>query len=175
VYHRPLGLPWSLDLVPFSLSLFLLGFLLAPVRSLWSSRHPGLIVAVASLVLALLVAYGASLDLNYRRMSPPWAAVLGSASGIALVIALSTLITRIPVLARVFAYLGSASLALLLFHSPIQRRVLEFLAPHLEGRLLVMALGTGLTVAIICLVDICILRRVPALGWICYPRWSRKP
>ena len=171
-YSRPLGLPWSLDLVPFALGTFLLGFLLARARILWSPRRPVLLVASASLILALLAASGVSLDLNYRRMTDPLAAILGAASGIVLVITLSALVARRPALARVFAYLGSASLALLLFHGPVQRRVVEHLAAGLEQPLVVVVLGTGLSVAIVCLADVCILRRMPAFGWICYPRRS---
>jgi len=172
---RPLGLPWSLDLVPIALGVFIAGMLSARSRLLWQPRHPFFLMAVAVMILALLVGNDVSLDLNYRRATDPGAAVVGIVSGIALVIGVSELIVRSQWLARVFAHLGSASLVVLIFHGPLQRRVLEWLAQWIALKPMLVILGTGLTVAIICAADLLVLRRVPALSWVYYPQHNLQP
>jgi fucose 4-O-acetylase-like acetyltransferase len=131
-------------------------------------------VAVSVLVLAFLASRHVSVDLNYRRVTDPVAAVLGMATGIALVIGASELIVRGRRLVRPIAHLGSTSLVVLIFHGPLQRRVLEWLGSWSLPQPLAIVLGTGLTIAIICAADLVVLRRVSALSWIYYPqqRWQ---
>jgi fucose 4-O-acetylase-like acetyltransferase len=170
VLGRPLGLPWSLDLLPLVLAFFALGVLLASARFLRNCPQPWVVIAVAVAILLPLVANGVSLDLNYRRMTHPLGVAAGIAAGVALVIALSTLIARHGLLARLFSYLGSASLVVLMFHGAVQRRLMDQLAPWVSNEIALAALGATLTVAAICAVDLVVLRRIPALGWVCYPR-----
>jgi fucose 4-O-acetylase-like acetyltransferase len=167
---RPIGLPWSLDLLPFVLAIFAAGVLFCRARIIRDCPMPIAVVAVACAVLALLVMNGVSLDLNYRRMTNVFAVIAGMAAGIALVFALSTLIARVPVLARLFAYFGSASLVILLFHSPLQRRVVETLLAHSVSPWMTVVASFCITVALISAFDIWILRRIRALGWVVYPR-----
>jgi polysaccharide biosynthesis protein PslL len=167
---RPLGLPWSLDLVPFTLAIFVLGTLASRTRFALNCPYPWVVMPVAAGVLALLVWNGVSLDLNYRRMTEVVAVVLAMAAGIAMVLALSSLIARIGWISRMFAYLGSASLVILMLHSPLQRRVLHpFIDAHVPGVVTVVA-TVAITVALICAFDHWVLRRVRALGWVVYPR-----
>ncbi len=167
---RPLGLPWSLDLLPFVLSLFVLGVLFARARFVRDCPAAWLVVSGGIGMLVLLASHGASLDLNYRRMTNPLAVILAMAAGVAAVLALSARIARYAPAARLFSYLGSASLVLLMLHSPVQRRVLERLAPWVTNGPLLAFGGTIVTVALICIIDVGALRRIPALGWVCYPR-----
>jgi fucose 4-O-acetylase-like acetyltransferase len=171
---RPLGLPWSLDLAPVALGVFIAGMLCARSRIVWQHRHPLLLVAVPVLVLAFLASRHISVDLNYRRVTDPLAAVIGMATGIALVIGASALIVRGRRLVRPIAHLGSASLVVLIFHGPLQRRVLEWLGSWSLPQPLAIVLGTGLTIAMICAADLLVLRRVTAFSWIYYPqqRWQ---
>ena len=167
---RPLGLPWSLDLLPFVLAIFVAGVLFCGAGILRDCPMPAAVIVGACAVLAFLVANGVSLDLNYRRMTNAFAVLGGIAAGIGLVFALSTLVARVPALARVFAYLGSASLVILLLHSPLQRRVLEpFVVRGIDSWVTVV-LSVSITVALISAFDLWILRRVRALGWVVYPR-----
>ena len=167
---RPIGLPWSLDLLPFVLAIFLAGVLFCRARIIRDCPMPIVVMAAACVVLALLVTNGVSLDLNYRRMTNALAVIAGIAAGIGLVFALSKLIARVPMLARLFAYFGSASLVILLFHSPLQRRVLETLVAHSVSPWVTVVASVSITVALISAFDIWILRRVRALGWVVYPR-----
>ncbi|MEJ0039307.1 MAG: acyltransferase family protein [Gammaproteobacteria bacterium] len=167
---RPIGLPWSLDLLPFVLALFVAGILFRRSRIIRDCPMPAAVVVAACVVLAFLVANGVSLDLNYRRMTHAFAVVGGIGAGVGLVFALATLIARVPTIARLFAYLGSASLILLMLHSPLQRRVLELFVARDVGSWVSVVLSVSITVAFISAFDIWILRRVRALGWVVYPR-----
>lgn len=167
---RPIGLPWSLDLLPFALAIFVSGSLFCRAPMIRECPVPVVVIVGGCAVLALLVSNGVSLDLNYRRMTNPVAVIAGIAAGIALVFALSTLMARVTAAARIFAYLGSASLVILLLHSPLQRRVLEPLVAHDVPSWLAVLASVSITVALISALDLCILRRVRALGWVVYPR-----
>jgi fucose 4-O-acetylase-like acetyltransferase len=167
---RPIGLPWSLDLLPFVLAIFVAGVLFCQSRLIRECPVPVAVIVGACAVLALLVANGVSLDLNYRRMTHAPAVLVGIAAGIGLVFAAATLIARVPALSRVFAYLGSASLVILLLHSPLQRRVLDVFAPQGFSAWLTVVLSVSITVGLICAFDTWVLRRVRALGWVVYPR-----
>jgi fucose 4-O-acetylase-like acetyltransferase len=167
---RPIGLPWSLDLLPFVLSIFIAGVLFCRAQMLRDCPTPTVVIVGACAVLAVLVSSGVSLDLNYRRMTSAWAVIAGIVAGIGLVFALATLVTRVPAISRAFAYLGSASLVILLLHSPLQKRVLEALVAQGISPWIAVVLSVSITVALIAALDIGVLRRVRALGWVVYPR-----
>ncbi len=59
---------------------------------------------------------------------------------------------------------------ILLFHSPLQRRVLESLVAQGIPSWAAVVLSVSITVALISAFDLGILRRVRALGWVVYPR-----
>jgi len=167
---RPLGLPWSLDLVPFVLGVFFVGTLAARAPLVYRCPQPWLVLLAAASVLAVLTVYGASLDLNYRRLTHPLAAIAAMAAGIVMIMALSTLVARVAWAARLFGYLGSASLIILMIHSPLQKRLVSpVLHAHLPDALTVVG-SVGVTVGLICAFDLLILRRVHALGWVVYRR-----
>ena len=167
---RPIGLPWSLDLVPFALGIFLSGALLSRSRVARDFPMPIAVIIVASAVLAMLAANGTSLDLNYRRMSDPLAVIAAMAAGIVLVLALSSLISRAIWASRLFAYIGSASLVILMLHSPLQRRVIDRLLAHDVDPVITVLMSVTFTVALICALDFWVIRRVRAFGWFVYPR-----
>ncbi len=144
---RPIGLPWSLDLLPFVLAVFVAGVLFCRARMIRECPMPVVVILGACAVLAFLVSNGVSLDLNYRRMTDAFAAVAGIAAGISLVFALATLVARVSAVSRVFAYLGSASLVILLLHSPLQRRVLDVLVSVGLPSWVAVVLSVAITVA----------------------------
>jgi fucose 4-O-acetylase-like acetyltransferase len=167
---RPIGLPWSLDLLPFVLAIFVAGVLFRQSRWIRECPVPAAVIVGACAVLALLVANGVSLDLNYRRMTNALAVLAGIAAGIGSVFAVATLVARVPALSRVFAYFGSASLVILLLHSPLQRRVLDVFVAQGISAWLAVVLSVSITVGLISAFDTWVLRRVRALGWVVYPR-----
>ncbi len=168
---RPIGLPWSLDLLPFVLAIFVAGVLFCRARVIRDFPMPLVAIVCAGAVLSALVMNGVSLDLSYRRMTDAPAVIAGIMAGISLVFALATLVG-----ARSRRFRGSsrtwvlrASL-ILLFHSPLQRRVLEPLITHGIPSWATVMLSVSITVGLISALDLCILRRVRALGWVVYPR-----
>jgi len=167
---RPLGLPWSLDLVPFVLGVFFVGTLAARAPLVYRCPQPWLVLLATASVLTILTAFGASLDLNYRRLTLPIPAIAAMAAGIVMVLALSTLLARVAWTARLFGYLGSASLIILMLHSPLQRRLIS---PILNSRFpeaITVVGSVVITVGLICAFDLLVLRRVHALGWVVYRR-----
>jgi fucose 4-O-acetylase-like acetyltransferase len=170
---RPPGLPWSLDLVPFVSGLFLLGALMGRAAFGREFPHAWLIALGGAVVLALLATTtGTSLDLNYRRMNNVVAVIGASAAGIAMVVALSHAATRFapaPV-TRLLAYLGSASLFILMVHAPLQRRVVDIFEALGVDAVTTVTPSVVLTVGIISAIDYWVLRRVRAFGWVVYPR-----
>jgi fucose 4-O-acetylase-like acetyltransferase len=167
---RPLGLPWSLDLVPTGLAMFVAGMLTARTAWVRECPRPLLVIVATAGILAILVANDVSLDLNYRRMSDAGAVAVAIVAGILLVLAVSTVLARFQWVARPVAYLGSASLIILMLHSPLQRRVLEPLVDRSLNDGLVVVLSVAITVALICAFDRWVLRKVRAIGWFVYPR-----
>jgi fucose 4-O-acetylase-like acetyltransferase len=169
VKGRPIGLPWGADLVPFVLAVFVLGSLVSRTRWVRDCPMPLLVLAASAIALGTIAASGASLDLNYRRMSDVFLVLAAMGAGIAVVLALSALISRVSWAARVFSYLGSASLVILMLHSPLQRRVIHpFLTRNVDTTTTVV-LSVAITVALICAFDYWVLRRFRALGWVVYP------
>jgi fucose 4-O-acetylase-like acetyltransferase len=118
--HLP-GLPWSLDLLFVTTPFMLFGYLLCkPVTAM---RFSPLAFAASALAFAALHAYPSeTMDLNLRVYGNPLVATLQAALGIYLVLSLSSLLQRYAVLRRPLAYLGSASLFILLFHYVVQGR-----------------------------------------------------
>jgi polysaccharide biosynthesis protein PslL len=171
---RPLGLPWSMDLTPVALAIFLVGVLCARSTVVWQHRRPLLLVTVALALLSAVAATHVSVDLNYRRVTDPLGAVIAMLTGITLIIGVSELVVRGGLFVRPIAHLGSASLVILIFHGPLQRRIVEWLASWALPPLATVVLGTGLTIALISIADGVLLRRVPALSWIYYSqqRWQ---
>jgi fucose 4-O-acetylase-like acetyltransferase len=169
---RPVGLPWSLDLVPFVSALFILGALTARLAFGRDREisHAWLIALGGTVVLGLLATTGASLDLNFRRMTNPIAVIAATAAGIATIVALSHAVTRYAVISRVFAYLGSASLVILMLHAPLQRRTVDVLQALGLNVPMTVIVSIVLTVGVIAAIDYWILRRVRAFGWVVYPR-----
>ena len=169
---RPLGLPWSLDLVPFVSTVFILGALTARLAFERQREipHAWLIVFGGALALGLLAATGASLDLNFRRMTHPVAVTGACVAGIAMIVALSHLVARFALASRLLAYLGSASLVILMFHAPLQRQAVDHLQALGINAPITVMVSVLLTVAVIAAIDYWILRRVRAVGWVVYPR-----
>src|SRR5689334_13215025 len=58
---RPIGLPWSLDLLPFVLAIFVAGILFCRARWIRECPMPAAVIVGACAVLAFLVANGVSL------------------------------------------------------------------------------------------------------------------
>jgi polysaccharide biosynthesis protein PslL len=121
------GLPWSLDLLFISTPFMLFGYLLCtPVTAM---RFSPLAFAASALAFAALHAYPSeTMDLNLRVYGNPLVATLQATLGIYLVLSISSLLQRYALVRRPLAYIGSASLFILLFHYVLQGRVFLLLS-----------------------------------------------
>lgn len=114
-----IGLPWGLDLMPLCAGFVLLGRLLQPGVMAMRWHAASFLLAVGGFVL-LLSWSGARTDLNVRTWSQPLACTVAALMGIHAMLSLSVLLQRHGPTRRVLAWVGTGSLFILLFHSPIQ-------------------------------------------------------
>jgi len=146
------GLPWSLDLLFISTPFMLFGFLLGkPVAAM---RFNPLAFAASALAFAALHSYPSeTMDLNLRVYGNPLVATLQAALGIYLVLSVSSLLQRYVLVRRPLAYVGSASLFILLFHYVLQGRAFLMLSHVSHNEVLVgaMSLATGVGLPLVLL------------------------
>ncbi|MET0499055.1 MAG: acyltransferase family protein [Steroidobacteraceae bacterium] len=170
VMGRPLGAPWSADLVPIAMGCLIAGMTLQ--RSDWLSRYAASawLLPCAIAVLAALIYVGESVDLNYRRISLPLLFPFGVLGGIAATLGVTGLLLRFPPLSRLARYVGTLSLIVLLFHMPIQRRIVDLLsAGSFLPASVAAAFGASLTIAVIAALDAWVIRPLPLSRWIFHP------
>lgn len=139
VFTWPLGdrpmvfhwLPFSADLLPFSLAFFLLG-----VRLRSRARHFSPSVAGMALALAVFVwiatRSGAELNLNERVLREPVLAVLAALCGLYLVLSTAHALAGIGWARRAWTHLGRSSLFILIFHDHLDNKV-QAVLPGLVG------------------------------------------
>jgi len=140
--HKPLGAPWSLDLLPLTLLFAGLGQRLRASHGL--DRVAPLVLTVAgAILLGIALGAGATFDLNFRRALPYPLALMGAIGGIGLALGLAGLLAQLAPTRRALSLLGEHSLIILLFHSSIQGAVLKRFdaAAGLPTLLLAIALG----------------------------------
>lgn len=132
------GLPFSLDLVLMSSFYFLLGFTLK--KEVLNPRfHPVPVFVALISFSSILYVWGSSMDLNERQYDHLILSTLVAVSGILLVLAVSKLLEKLPVVKTGMAYIGSGSLFILLFHGYLQGRSFMSLNAYLKSGVLLNA------------------------------------
>lgn len=123
------GLPFSVDVLPFSLAFTLVGFLLrGSVTRRWLSFP--LFVGGLAVFSILITSRSASMDLNQRRYdSVVWTSVC-ALSGLVIVFFIARAIMRNGRLASVLAQTGRASISICIFHFPIQQQAVGWASRH---------------------------------------------
>jgi fucose 4-O-acetylase-like acetyltransferase len=130
------GLPWSLDLLFISTPCILFGFLLA--RPVAAMRFNPLWFGAAALAFAALHAFfDEAMDLNLRVYGNPLVSTLQAALGTYLALSASSLLQRFAAVQRPLAYIGAASLFILLFHYVVQGRAFLVLSHFSRNEVLV--------------------------------------
>lgn len=113
------GLPFSLDLIFISAAYVLLGFLLKKeVKSIAFNFRAFALALIA--FFGLHHYFNQATDLALRIYENPIISSLMAILGIYIAIAISALLDRQVVLRKVFAYIGSSSLFILIFHNRVQ-------------------------------------------------------
>jgi fucose 4-O-acetylase-like acetyltransferase len=125
-FAAPVGLPWSVDLLPACLLFVCVGALLKEAPALRARVEQPLVVAAAVVLFAFSL--GARVDLNLRVFTPPALAVLAAASGCLLALALARALTAWRPIAAMFTAVGRHTLAIFLLHVSIQKALLGFIA-----------------------------------------------
>jgi len=133
----PQGLPWSIDLLPFSVACLLAGYSL---RMMVLTINPKLIHAliISAVFLTAQIFTGEFLDLNSRIM-PSIIGILLLCLGTAATISVTKILPE--QLRTFFAYFGKASLFILLVHQPIDAIVSNLVLRHVEIKSIAAALG----------------------------------
>lgn len=124
------GLPFSLDIVLVTVTFFLTGRLL---RDQVRSFSPRLGLALlATLVFACIYALtDAAIGMNERIYRQPVFATVAALSGIYLVLSIARLLEQTSAPRRLFAWLGSGSIFILIFHNTIEGRTYRLLSTSL--------------------------------------------
>lgn len=112
---KPVGLPFSLDLIPISAAFLMAGKMLREQVLNFTPQ-------ITSVCLAMLAFFGvafftnAHIDLSNRIIREPIHFVIGSISGIYLCVVLAWVISKTRVIKKPFIWSGRAAIFLLLFH-----------------------------------------------------------
>jgi fucose 4-O-acetylase-like acetyltransferase len=124
-FAAPVGLPWSVDLLPACVLFTCVGALLKDAPALRNRVEQPLVVAVA--VLLFVFSLGASVDLNLRVFTPAALAVLAAASGCLMALGLARALAALRPIATLFSTVGRHTLAIFLLHVSIQKALLGFI------------------------------------------------
>jgi len=125
------GLPFSIDIIFISGFFFLLGFLLKQEVLDFKIQAKYFLFR---LVLFCFCHYyfNYTIDFNFRRYDNLIISSLEAISGIYIVLFLSRLISEYKVIKEIFAYIGSGSLFILIFHKLFQNRASSFFTNHYD-------------------------------------------
>jgi fucose 4-O-acetylase-like acetyltransferase len=143
----PVGLPFSLDIVPITVAILMVGFLLKRPILDYAFRGAHFIMALI-LFIALHFIFNYTIDLNVRRYDSPIFSTMELILGVFLVISMSSFLSRYRRIADSLAYIGSASLIILLFHTLAQNQALyqstRFLRNYYVCGIISFIAGVGL-------------------------------
>jgi fucose 4-O-acetylase-like acetyltransferase len=167
------GLPWSLDLLFISTPCILFGFLLArPVAAMQFSL---LWFGAAALAFAALhVFFDEAMDLNLRVYGNPLVSTLQAALGTYLALSASSLLQRFAAVQRPLAYIGAASLFILLFHYVVQGRAFLVLS-HFSRNEVLVGMASFVAGVLLPLLLLEFVRRQRLLGALLLPRRAGPP
>jgi polysaccharide biosynthesis protein PslL len=121
-FKAPVGLPWSLDLLPVCVLFVCLGAFLHETPAFRARLEQPLVAAAAGLLFAFSL--GARVDLNLREFAPAGVAVLAALSGCVLALAVARGLTAWHPVAAMFTTVGRHTLAIFLLHVSIQKALL---------------------------------------------------
>lgn len=109
------GLPWSFDLLPLVLPVFLLGnFIQEPLRN--TTFHPTLTFVLIVLFIANMQIFKPAMDLNLRIFSPVVPTLAGFVLGSGLLLQVAAALVSWPRAAQALAWVGRNTLFVLCFH-----------------------------------------------------------
>jgi fucose 4-O-acetylase-like acetyltransferase len=150
-FAPPVGLPWSLDLLPACLLFVWSGAMLREnSRARAMTSHP---LFVAGCAVLFVLSLSARVDLNLRVFSPPALAITAAFSGCVLALALARALAKLRPFASVLATVGRHTLLIFLLHVSIQKELLGWFTDEHGSRvaLLLAGLVTAAAAIAVCL------------------------
>lgn len=115
------GLPWSVDLLCVSTAWLLLGY--ACGGAIRSARFSPCALTLSAVGFAALhLAFDETINLNWRIYGHALVSTAQALLGICIAVQAAALLRRLPRIASVLAWLGNASLFVLIFHAPFQHK-----------------------------------------------------
>lgn len=115
------GLPYSSDIIFFSMAFFMSGYFLSKKVIHFKLRLDILCVTLITFFI-IDIATEAFLDLNKRQFDEPIYTIVAAFSGIYIVLSISYLISKSALLTKILVTFGSTSLFILLFHEYISTK-----------------------------------------------------
>lgn len=161
----PVGLPWSLDLLPLCLVFVCLGRALRQSPGLMRLVFTPGAALITALVFAALIG-SAHVDLNMRVFTPFFPALAAAVCGCVLALSAAGAMSRFPAAASLFALLGRHTLAIFILHVSLQKALLGVLdrwgsMPWLAG-----LITSAAAIAIALLLDRYVLDRIGLLRFV---------
>ena len=131
------GLPWSLDLLPITTAFVIFGNLLARQVQSMEFNLTGFLMAIATFFF-LQYFFDDVVDLNLRIYDDLFVSTLKAFIGIYLCFSLSSFLQRYDAFLKLFTYIGSGTLFILVFHWFFQNMAFSVLSelianPYLNG------------------------------------------
>ncbi len=137
--HNLIGLPFSLDLIPVSVSFFLAGhFLTKQMLNFKFNIYSATIAAL--FFLGLHYQFDETINLSFRQYGNILICTTQIIAGIYLVFSIAYLCQYIEKLSNLLAYLGAASLFILIFHYASQRTFTGYLHYYFPENKLLFAI-----------------------------------
>lgn len=167
------GLPFSADLLPLSGAFFLPGYVCRDGMKNFRIMPFWVVAALVTFVLLHLYFPG-RIDLNMRRYDSFVAPTAASMLAIFLVLSIARILAGIAPVSRLLSYIGSASLFLLLFHTPVEIKSYA-LFTRLLGQAVYLNGALSFVVTIVaCLFLFELVRHIGVLRHLMLPR-DRRP
>ncbi len=126
------GLPWSIDILPLTVSFFMLGYICEKIGPDRVVRSTGVVAAAIVIFVLIHSLYHCTMDLNMRRYDNIAASTILAFSGICISLCLSSIISEWCVtVSGSIQYLGRHSLVVFILHPIIQGKVFYSLSERL--------------------------------------------
>ena len=170
-FRTPVGLPWSIDLLPLTAGFILIGYAFSKsLQQFKFAFYPFLLAA--ALFFGLHYFFDETMDLMLRAYGQLAITTAQAFSAIYLCFGLAALLKRQKSLEVVFTYIGAGSLFILIFHGIVQSKTFDILLsilkiPYLAG-ILSFTLGLAAPLAIWEMA-----KRVGILGTLLLPKKRR--
>ena len=167
------GLPFSADLLLLTAVFFLMGHFLSARVKQFALSWPLMLGALA-ITLALDHQFGFKLDFNQRRYDDVVVTTVQAFCGIYVMLCWCKLLSMSAWATKVLAYLGRASLFILIFHATVMYKLTDVLGrlTHVKSLVALGSVGTAIGVSLV-LWEVCQRNRYTAMLMLPFKRQQR--